>query len=53
MELFFLDENMVGRVLPASEIPEEAVKTDLQMRTYLITIRFDQKQTKRGKVLKA
>ena len=49
MEQFFLDENMVGKVLPASDIPEEAVKADLQMRTYLITISFTQKRSKNGK----
>lgn len=49
MEQFFLDENMSGKVLPASSIPQEAVKADLQMRTYLITISFAQKRTKKGK----
>ena len=49
MELFFLNEAIKGKVLPASEVPDETVKTDLQMRTYLITMNFAQKQTKRGK----
>lgn len=49
MEQFSLDENMSGKVLPASSIPQEAVKADLQMRTYLITISFAQKRTKKGK----
>ena len=42
-------EAIKGKVLPASEVPDETVKTDLQMRTYLITMNFAQKQTKRGK----
>lgn len=49
MDLFFLDEKMSGKVLPGSDLSDEAVKSDLQMRTYLITINFDQKRTKKGK----
>ena len=49
MDLFFLDESMSGKVLPASEIPNEAAKTDLQMRMYLITMNLAQKRSKRGK----
>lgn len=48
MEQFFLDDQLVGKVLPASDIKEESIKTDLQMRTYLITMGFTQKRNKKG-----
>ena len=48
MELFSLDEEAIGKELPASALSGEGVKTELQMRTYLIHTAFRQKQNKRG-----
>ena len=48
MDLFEFDEFLVGKTLPASAIASEGIKTDLQMRTYLIICAFFQKRNKRG-----
>lgn len=48
MSQFFLDDRLVGKVLPASDIKDETIKTDLQMRTYLIIMGFTQKRNKKG-----
>ena len=48
MDLFHLDEYLIGKTLPASEVPNEGIKAELQMRTYLIIIEFFQKRNKRG-----
>lgn len=48
MDLFGLNDQMVGKTLPASSIAEEGIKIDLQMRTYLIITDFNQKRSKKG-----
>jgi len=48
MDLFSLDDAMVGKVLPASEVANEGIKAELQMRTYLIIYEFRQKRNKKG-----
>lgn len=48
MELFGLDEEMRGRELPASQLAGEGVRTELQMRCYLIVSRFTRKRNKAG-----
>ena len=48
MEQFSVDENMAGKMLLASNISSESIKTDLQMRTYLITASFTRKRNKKG-----
>ncbi len=48
MDLFELDDTMIGKILPATEIQNEGIKADLQMRTYLIISDFFQKRNKRG-----
>ncbi len=49
MDLFYPDEFMIGKTLPASDVANEGIKADLQMRTYLIICEFAQKRNKRGK----
>ena len=48
MDQFSLDDNLIGKTLPASAIPDERLKADLQMRTYLIILDFAQKRSKKG-----
>ena len=48
MDLFEFDDSMVGRLIPAMDVPHENIKTDLQMRTYLIIYEFYQKRNKKG-----
>ncbi|MBR6983465.1 MAG: hypothetical protein IKH75_08040 [Ruminococcus sp.] len=48
MEQFSTDENMSGKLLPASGISSESIKTELQMRTYLIITDLVQKRNKKG-----
>ena len=48
MDLFELDDHMIGKELPAKDVPHENIKTDLEMRTYLIIAEFYQKRNKKG-----
>lgn len=48
MNQFCLDDNLIGKTLPASIIPDERIKADLQMRTYLLISDFAQKRSKNG-----
>lgn len=47
MDLLDLDDCLIGKPIPASSISEDRIKTDLEMRTYLIISDFEQKRNKR------
>ena len=50
MDLFSLDDALIDKVIPASEVANEGIKSDLQMRTYLIIYDFRQKRNKKGEL---
>ena len=50
MDLFSLDDVLIDKVIPASEVANEGIKSDLQMRTYLIIYDFRQKRNKKGEL---